>query len=36
MGYTNGWMGGGMWIWTILGIVGVVLLGVIVGKMSRK
>ena len=34
MGYTNGWMGGGTF-W-VIGIIAVVLLGVIVGKMSRK
>ena len=36
MGNTSGWMGGGMWLWTTIGIVVVVLLAVIVGKMSRK
>jgi hypothetical protein len=32
----NGWMGGGMWIWTVLGIVIVVLLAFVIGKLSKK
>jgi hypothetical protein len=32
----GGWMGGGMWLWTVIGIMVVVLLVVIIGKMSRK
>jgi uncharacterized membrane protein len=31
-----GWMGGGMWIWTTIGVLVVVLLAVAIGKMSRK
>ncbi len=29
-------MGGGMWIWTVIGVVVVVLLVVVIGKMSKK
>jgi hypothetical protein len=33
----NGWMmGGGMWLWTILGILVVVLLAVLIVKVSTK
>jgi len=36
MNNTNGWMSGGMWIWTVLGAVVVVLLVVIITKLSKK
>jgi len=40
MNHTNGWMngrmGGGMWVWTVLGVVVVVLLVVAIGKLSKK
>ena len=36
MNYTNGWMGGGMWIWTVIGILVVVLLVVVITKVSNK
>jgi hypothetical protein len=29
-------MGGGMWIWTVIGVVVVVLLVVVISKLSRK
>ena len=32
----NGWMGGGMWVWTVVGILVVVLLVVIINKLSKK
>ena len=32
----NGWMGGGMWIWTLLGILVVVLLVVLIIKLTKK
>ncbi len=36
-GSMNGWMGGGgMWIWTAIGVLVVVLLVVMIGKFSRK
>jgi len=35
-GSMNGWMGGGMWLWTSIGIAVVVLLVVVVNKLSKK
>ena len=35
-GWMNGWMGGGMWVWTVLGVVVVILLVVVIGKLSKK
>ena len=31
-----GWMGGGMWIWTVTAIVVVIFLVFIVGKLSKQ
>jgi uncharacterized membrane protein len=36
MNYTDGWMGGGMWIWTVIGALVVVLLIVVMNKRSKK
>ena len=36
MNYTDGWMGGGMWIWTVIGVLVVVLLVVVIAKQSKK
>ena len=40
MNHTNGgmggWAGGGMWVWTVVGIVVVVLLVVVISKLSKK
>lgn len=36
MDHTYGWMGGGMWIWTVIGILLVVLLVVAINKLSKK
>ena len=36
MHYSNGWMRGGMWIWTVIGVLVVVLLVVLINKVSRK
>lgn len=35
-GWMNGWAGGGMWLWTALGLLIVVLLVVVISKMSKK
>ena len=32
----NGWMGGGMWFWTVIGVLVVVLLVVLINKVSKK
>ena len=34
--YTNGWMGGEMWIWTVIGVMMVVLLAVVITNLSNK
>ncbi len=34
--WMGGWTGGGMWIWTIIGVVVVVLLVVVISKLSNK
>jgi hypothetical protein len=33
---STGWMGGGMWIWTVIGVLVVVLLVVVIAKLSKK
>ena len=35
-GWMGGWAGGGMWIWTVIGVAVVVLLVVAIGKLSKK
>ena len=32
----SGWSGGGMWLWTLIGVAVVVLLVVLIGKLSKK
>ena len=32
----GGWAGGGMWLWAVIGVVVVVLLVVVIGKLSKK
>jgi uncharacterized membrane protein len=36
MNHAYGWMGGGMWIWTVIGALVVVLLVVAINKASAK
>ena len=36
MNHTGGWMGGGMWLWTVIGVLVVVLLVVAIIKLSKK
>jgi hypothetical protein len=37
MSHGYGWMGGGgMWIWTVIGILTVVVLVVVINKVSAK
>lgn len=35
-GGMGGWSGGGMWLWTVIGVAVVVLLVVVIAKMSKK
>ena len=35
-GGMNGWMGGGMWIWTVIGVLVVILLVIAINKLSKK
>ena len=36
MNHNGGWMGGGMWLWTVIGVLVVVLLVVMINKQSKK
>lgn len=36
MNHTDGWMGGGMWIWVVIGTLVVVALLVLINKLSKK
>ncbi len=36
MNHMDGWVGGGMWIWTVIGVLVVVLLIVVISKQSNK
>lgn len=36
MNHSNGWSGGGMWLWTVIGVLVVVLLVVLIGKRTKK
>jgi hypothetical protein len=35
-GWMGGWAGGGMWLLAVIGLVVVVLLVVVIGKLSKK
>jgi len=35
-GWMGGWSGGGMWLWTVIGVMVVVLLVVAISKLSKK
>jgi hypothetical protein len=35
-GGMNGWMGGGMWIWAVIGILAAVLLVILITKLLKK
>lgn len=36
MNQTNGWMGGGMWVWSVVGTLLVVLIVVAIMKLAKK
>lgn len=35
-GHMNGWLGGGMWLWTVIGVLAIVLLVVMITRSFRK
>ena len=35
-GWMNGWSGGGMWIWGVIGVLVVILLVVVITKLFDK
>ncbi len=36
MNHADGWMGGGIWIWTVIGVLVMVLLVVVIIKLSNR
>lgn len=36
MYHADGWMAGGMWVWTLAGILLVVVLAIAINKISKK
>ena len=36
MNHGNGGMGGGMWLWTVIAVLAVVLLVVVIKKLTKK
>jgi uncharacterized membrane protein len=36
MNHTYGWMGGGVWLWTVIAVLVVVLLVVLINRLSTK
>ncbi len=36
MTHADGWMGGGMWLWTVIGVLVVVLLLVVISTLSKR
>jgi uncharacterized membrane protein len=36
MNHTYGWMGGGVWLWTVFAVLVVVLLVVLINRLSTK
>ena len=35
-GRMGGWMGGGMWLWTVIGVLLIVLMVVAISKLAGK
>ncbi|MHB8203465.1 MAG: hypothetical protein ACYDHG_07125 [Desulfomonilaceae bacterium] len=35
-GWMGGWVGGGMWLWTVVGILVIVLLVVVISRLINK
>jgi hypothetical protein len=36
MSYTGGWMGGGMWLWPVIGELLIVMVIAVILKLSKK
>jgi hypothetical protein len=36
MNHTDGWMGGGMWTWSMISVLVVVLLVIVIYKLFKK
>jgi uncharacterized membrane protein len=36
MNHIGGWMGGGMWLWTVIGVLLLVLLVVAIGRLTNN
>ena len=35
-GWMDGWAGGGMWLWTVIGVLVVILLVFVINKLPMK
>ena len=35
-GWMGGWAGGGMWVWTVIGVLVIVLLVAAINKLANK
>jgi hypothetical protein len=35
-GWMSGWGGGGMWVWTVIGVLVAVPLVVVISKLAKK
>jgi hypothetical protein len=35
-GHMNGWLGGGMWLWTVIGVLAIVLVIVMFNRTFKK
>jgi hypothetical protein len=36
IGWMSGWMGAGTWIWTVIDVLGMVVLASMIGKLTKK
>lgn len=36
MNHADGWMGSGMWIWAVVGVLTVVLVVILIIKLTKK
>ena len=35
-GWMNGWSGGGLWVWPVIGVLVVVMLVIVITKLLKK